>query len=264
MRIVGVVGIVLLVVAGCSSLPHSDTAYSGEQRLGFSRMGVGRPVLVFESGMGDGKSAWEPIFEPLSEYFTVFAYDRPGYGDSPETSAPRDAQTIVRELHDLLRATNTPGPYVLIGHSIGGQYMEYFARNYPDEVAALVLIDTRHVDFTQRCQQETDSGKCELPSLVRMVMPGNMKAEYNATDETRQQMHASPDLRSVPVLALSSDNFDDEEYRQLWHDTHERLAGESNQGHHIVVSGTNHYIHHEEPERVMELIRQFVEQMYQL
>lgn len=37
-----------------------------------------------------------------------------------------------------------PGPYVLVGASVGGKYIRLFTEQYPREVAGLVLVDARH------------------------------------------------------------------------------------------------------------------------
>ena len=38
-------------------------------------------------------------------------------GPAPTTPDPAE---VVEELHDLLAAADVPGPYVLVGHSLGG------------------------------------------------------------------------------------------------------------------------------------------------
>ncbi len=53
---------------------------------------------------------------------------------------------IVSELRTELDRRNIRPPYVLVGHSLGGLYMQYFARNYPSEVSGLLLVDSTHWD----------------------------------------------------------------------------------------------------------------------
>jgi pimeloyl-ACP methyl ester carboxylesterase len=56
---------------------------------------------------------------------------------------PRDARQITSELHTLLaNAAGIEGPYVLVGHSFGGMYMQTYAARYPDEVAGVALADS--------------------------------------------------------------------------------------------------------------------------
>ena len=54
---------------------------------------------------------------------------------------PRTTAAIVDDLHELLRRSGEPGPYVLVGHSMGGFDMRLFADRYPDEVSGMVLVD---------------------------------------------------------------------------------------------------------------------------
>ncbi|WP_310715980.1 alpha/beta fold hydrolase [Streptomyces lydicus] len=51
---------------------------------------------------------------------------RAGTGWSSPAALPRTATEVVDELRALLRAAAVPGPFVLVGHSLGGAY----ARNY--------------------------------------------------------------------------------------------------------------------------------------
>lgn len=39
-----------------------------------------------------------------------------------------------------------PGPYILVGHSMGGLYVRAFARNYPAMAVGMVLVDATHED----------------------------------------------------------------------------------------------------------------------
>jgi pimeloyl-ACP methyl ester carboxylesterase len=64
-----------------------------------------------------------------------------------------DAENVSRQLYELLKGGNISGPYVLVGHSIGGAYMGMFAKKYPEAAAALVLIDpTTPVRWTGRAE----------------------------------------------------------------------------------------------------------------
>jgi pimeloyl-ACP methyl ester carboxylesterase len=66
--------------------------------------------------------------------------------------APRDAKQITSELHTLLKGAGIEGPYVLVGHSFGGLYMQTYAARYPDEVAGVALVDSpvESDQFSQR------------------------------------------------------------------------------------------------------------------
>jgi pimeloyl-ACP methyl ester carboxylesterase len=80
----------------------------------------------------------------LSQTTRVCAFDRSGYGWSEPGPRPRDGAQVVAELHALLMAAGELGPYVLVGHSLGGVHVRLFAVQYPNEVVGLVLVDTAH------------------------------------------------------------------------------------------------------------------------
>jgi pimeloyl-ACP methyl ester carboxylesterase len=73
---------------------------------------------------------------------TVCVYDRPGRGWSDSAASPQDGAQIATNLHTLLHRAHVPGPYLLAGHSFGGLYVMSFARQYPQEVAGMVLVDS--------------------------------------------------------------------------------------------------------------------------
>ena len=99
----------------------------------------------------------------------------------------RDAATIVAELRASLQALDIEPPYVLVGHSIGGTYMELYARSYPEEVAGVVFVDSRHADFTRQCKL-ADAGGCEPPALALALMPPGPKREMDSAAVTMHQV----------------------------------------------------------------------------
>lgn len=48
---------------------------------------------------------------------------------------------VAQELHTLLSAANERGPFVLLGHSLGGLYIREFQQKYPTETKALIFLD---------------------------------------------------------------------------------------------------------------------------
>jgi pimeloyl-ACP methyl ester carboxylesterase len=94
--------------------------------------------------MGDYSLTWAYVQPTIAENTRVCSYDRAGYGWSEASPHPRTASHEVKELHKLLVDANIQGPYVLVGHSLGGMLARMYAHNYPDEVAGMVLVDSMH------------------------------------------------------------------------------------------------------------------------
>ena len=138
-----IVGLALLL-AGCASLPGSVLVNASGERFETAEIIKAEPIVVFESGLAGYKEAWREVFMDISTTNTVFAYNRPGIGRSAATMKPRGGAEIVADLRALLSSRNLQPPYILVGHSAGGLYMQLYARTYPSEVAGLVLVDPTH------------------------------------------------------------------------------------------------------------------------
>lgn len=76
----------------------------------------------------------------------VCVYDRPGRGWSDPVSIAQDGGAVAADLHTLLIRASVPGPFVLVGHSSGAQYVRIFGGRYPDQVAGMVLLNGQTAD----------------------------------------------------------------------------------------------------------------------
>ena len=111
---------------------------------------AGRPTVVLDASFPGTVSNWAWVQPELAKTTRVCAYDRAGLGWSDPGPAPRDALSHARELHTLLQHAGVAGPYVLVGHSLGGLSVRMYADQYPDDVAGMVLIEGTHPDAWQR------------------------------------------------------------------------------------------------------------------
>jgi pimeloyl-ACP methyl ester carboxylesterase len=197
----------LLVSAinGCASLPGVKSVQIGQRQIEFAleRQQSSKPTVIFENGLGSSLQVWSDVFPVIAATHNVFTYNRPGYGNSEESPTPRDAQHIVAELRENLLNLSLPPPYILVGHSAGGLYMQYFARRYPHEVTALILVDSTHP------QQLKGQGAFEnWPSWYRLFF--NLFASSTTQQElaminlSGEQVLAEPVDLAKPVILLSA------------------------------------------------------------
>lgn len=102
----------------------------------------GGPTLVFESGVWGFSADWGAVQQmTTARGWRSCAYDRAGMGFSDAGPRPRDGLAISGDLDRLLDAVQEPGPYILVGHSMGALHAPIFARRFPDKVAGLVFAD---------------------------------------------------------------------------------------------------------------------------
>jgi pimeloyl-ACP methyl ester carboxylesterase len=202
--------LLLVLLSGCASLPGVDVATVDQQHVEYALIKGGAPVVVFENGLGASMNSWSKVLPVIGKEATVLAYNRPGYGLSDPATTPRDGAHIVDELRALLRSRGLMPPYVLVGHSLGGLYMQLFARRYPDEVHGLVLVDATHPT------QMEGAGALErqswwVRSLVFLFLNGDQEKEFQSAPMTGQEVLRLPTVTSKPVIILSAvDNRNDE------------------------------------------------------
>jgi pimeloyl-ACP methyl ester carboxylesterase len=132
--------------------PPGEMVDVGGHSLHINCSGQGGPTVVLDAGSGGFSAQWVRVQREVSGTTRVCAYDRAGMGWSEMGPQPRDAKQITGELHTLLGNAGIEGPYVLVGHSFGGMYMQTYAARYPDEVAGVALVDssTDPDQFSQR------------------------------------------------------------------------------------------------------------------
>jgi pimeloyl-ACP methyl ester carboxylesterase len=101
--------------------------------LHLSCVGAGSPPVILEAGAGRGASDWDKVQPGVGSLTQVCSYDR---------GKDRCCEDVINDLRALLRGSSLRGPYVFVGHSLGGLYVRRFAARFPDDAAGLVLVDS--------------------------------------------------------------------------------------------------------------------------
>lgn len=197
----------LVLASGCASLPGSELVSSNGRMVEVSQLPGASPAIVFEAGLGAYKESWRAVLAGLATGNAVFTYNRPGIGRSGLTTHARDGATIVEDLRALLRSRGVGPPYVLVGHSAGGLYMQIFARSYPSEVAGLILVDPTHPTQFEGAGSIESRGSVASAVLGIARMFGQIRAEFDALPETGRQVLAAPALpEGLPTVILVAPN----------------------------------------------------------
>jgi pimeloyl-ACP methyl ester carboxylesterase len=126
---------------------------AGSIRMNIDCTGQGSPTAILESGSGGPSIDWLMVQPEVAKFSRVCSYDRAGYGWSDSGPEPRSALQIARELKQLLQAAGERGPYVLVGHSMGGYDIRVYTGQYPNDVAGMVLVDASHEDQELRAPE---------------------------------------------------------------------------------------------------------------
>jgi pimeloyl-ACP methyl ester carboxylesterase len=162
--LVGLVLVFALGAAACSATRTSQDQPGspgqgrlvdiGGRRLYLECQGTGTPVAVFVAGLGDsGETAWRKVSGELARSTRACTYDRAGLGRSDPGPTRTSYQRAANDLHALLGAGPVQGPYLLVGHSLGGLLARLYVHDHPAEVAGLVLVDGTPVGWFPTVQR---------------------------------------------------------------------------------------------------------------
>jgi pimeloyl-ACP methyl ester carboxylesterase len=194
-----------MTLAGCTLLPGDQVVNTVDGSFEISEQPGTKPTVVFENGIFDRKETWMKVFPDVAATHSVFAYERPGIGRSTSTRRPRDGATIVDDLRTLLRSQGLSPPYILVGHSLGGLYMQLFARRYPSEVAGLVLVDPTHPTQFKGAGALRNRSMFGSTIIALAGLVGPARAEFEALNETGREVLAAPDVpANIPIIILTA------------------------------------------------------------
>jgi pimeloyl-ACP methyl ester carboxylesterase len=153
--------------------PPGEMVDIGGRQMHIDCRGNGSPTVVFEAGLDVGGAiSWTLVHDSIAEKTRACAYNRAGIVWSDPSPGPHNAVTVANDLHATLEAADEPGPYVLVGHSLGGPYSMTYTRLHGDDVAGLVFVDASHPDQIGRMAEA--AGKELQPSLTPMKIAARL------------------------------------------------------------------------------------------
>jgi len=204
-----------------------------------------------------------------------------GGGDRTAVDQPTTVQDGARDLHALLSASGERGPYVVVGHSMGGAISRQYASEYPQDVSGLVLID--YTPYDARRLQTDEQWKLWQPLLgspSKEALASYPALEQNANQRNVKLVLAAAPLKPMPLIVLSSDEpynlipyakdgtlpltiAQAKEFgRVLFQEVlyaRANLVSQVPGARHITNTDSGHYIHQEQPKLVIDSVREVVD-----
>ncbi|MFC5461027.1 alpha/beta fold hydrolase [Massilia niabensis] len=240
-------------------LPIKQRVEAAGQTVEYILAGRGGPGVVLVNGAGGPVEGWYKVFGELAEERCIFAYNRAGIGGSGKPTAPQTAGHMVETLRAALASIGVPQPYVLVGHSLGGLVVNLFARLYPGEVAAAVMIEATTPEDVRILPQYEGALQRWLKTLGTRLAPPHPWAETEHVETTLSQLEAAPSFPAIPLHVVSGAR-----YAMQWatpkpqseaRARHQRqLVGLSPFGKQVVANRSGHFPQFSEPELVRATI----------
>lgn len=254
----------------------------GNRNLEVTYLGAGQPTVVLESGLGDDAGTWAnaKLQQEIGAFSKVCAYSRAGLGESDPSPEPRTVQDVINDLEAVLADIAVESPVILVGHSIGGLIVNMYAHQHPQQIVGLVFVDASHPnqegafrkvfptalsDAFELHEQETasenwDSLAARQQGETEYMRPGSLgdKPIIILTADTSLLDHKAIEWTRENIWSDYDETIDRAE-KGAWKVLQAQYAKLSSNTRHTEVEGSSHYIHHDNPEVVVEAIRQVVE-----
>jgi len=228
------------------------------QKIKYIHFDKGTPyTIVFENGLGTGMAFWDNALLELAKEHSVFAYSRPLKEELKimKEGWQSDAEDVISNIKKVLDRCKIKTPYILVGHSLGGLYVQLFAKAYPESVKAMVLVDGTYPD--------------EFSDMEAMKVPPKLQKTWkylskNTTD-IGQGLLTSPITKQVPIMILSALLKEDIEGNPEWnemitcmHKKQENYLSLYPWAKQVWVD-SGHNIHFEKPEMVVDTVRRVID-----
>lgn len=278
--------------------PGNRISIDGDRRLHIICEGSGSPAVILEAGGTHFSTQYMRVLPALATRTRVCAYDRAGMGWSDPSDTPRTARALVDDLDALLVNASISPPYLLVAGSAGGLTAELYAREHPDRVVGIVLLDAltgRMIDDMPDAGRHMAHDACLARTLnrfglLRLLDPldrrergddRDLALTYRASTwnavcslvEARatsaEQIRASPPLRSdLPIVVVRHDSAkasgpDDTVSEAQWQAAQAANAALTKRGELLVAPGSGHHIAEDRPDLVVATVMRLIDELGQ-
>lgn len=170
----------------------------------FDSQGDSKINLVFFNGFRMPLDSWSNIIPHVLDAGRVVAYNRKGVGKSSNALTDQTANIVIDDFRAFAQAINLKPPYLIITHSLGGLYADYYARRFPKEVAGIVFVESPHPD------EVIEQKKIKVPVFLRAINESVKsfeklfnKFKYSEDEVVLDSIAQIKNLENFPALPIT-------------------------------------------------------------
>ncbi|MFF1405886.1 alpha/beta fold hydrolase [Streptomyces sp. NPDC058294] len=170
------------------------------------------PVLVFVHYWGGSADTWNDVIGQLLPEQATVRFDQRGWGASRALPGPYHLDQLADDLTRVVDAC-VPGPYVLVGHSMGGKVSQLVAARRPAGLAGMVLVApappeppaTVTEEYRRGLSHAYDSAETVRHALGHVLTAAPLPETARAT-AVRDSLAAGPEARQEwPLRGIAQD-----------------------------------------------------------
>ena len=229
-------------------------------------------VVLFLHGWADNLSTFQVLQDELSDEYQTVSVDLPGFGESQTPSKAWTLDDYVNFINHFLEKTKTQ-PAAIVGHSLGGTIAIRGVATKSLTPKKIVLLAAAGIRTNLGLRKTIFKLIAKTGKLLTKVFPWQIRNKlrnklYKAAKSdmliaghmedtfkkvVSQDVAADATKIKVPTLIIYGDKDTDTppDYGQ----TFQRAIASSSLE---IIPGAGHFVHHDEPEVVIEKIRKFI------
>lgn len=257
-----------------------------EKKINYTIQGHG-PAIVLIHGFPVNLHVWDKFVESFNPNFRMIAVDLPGFGKSSVYDSIHTMTFMAQAVKAVMVAENIVKA-VLIGHSMGGYVTLAFAKQYPENLAGIVLFHSHaaadppgakanrirtieavkhdHKDFILKfipslfAQENVNRFDREIEGLKQLGYEASSEGIIAALKGMAEREDSRGLLKTLTVPVFFVVGKEDSR-ASLPEIAHQMSLPKNCEG--IILEGVGHTGYIEAPEKIFPAIESFCERAYQ-
>ena len=272
----------ILEIAALSLLLSSTLTHSAESRaavattrmipraghaIAFHIRQGSLPVIVLDAGGGLDSSYWNSLVPELAKRTgcKIITYDRAGFGSSDEVAGPWNLQSATDDLANGLKKLGATHNVILVSHSLAGEIATYLARQHPQWISGVVLVDANVPElFTDKFIDRSIAIYAPIIAATKAAPPSKAGRQLLALSqsfrETSEAFHRASWPAAIPAIVIVSEQtpLDAAADAQWWRDAHQQFVNGASNRKLVVAEHSSHDVAHDRPDIIIQAAAELV------
>jgi pimeloyl-ACP methyl ester carboxylesterase len=225
------------------------------------------PVIVLDAGGGLDSSYWNTLVPVLAKRTgcKIITYDRAGFGSSDEVPGPWNVQSATDDLANGLEKLGATHNVILVSHSLAGEIATYLARQHPQWISGVVLVDANVPElFTDTFINRSIVIYAPIIAATKAAPPSQAGRQLLALSEsfreTSQAFHRLTWPAAIRAIVIVSERtpLEGAADAQWWRDAHQQFVNGAGNRKLVVADRSSHDVAHDRPDVIIQAVAELV------